>query len=130
MKKNFVFAVALCFFIPTVSNAMTTECFVQSENSVCVEITSQSSQDRSVVFRSTQRLRSSDGRSIYLYPNRKCELFDGDRLEVVCTYTIYGNEVRLLDEYGNTVYKGTFTYTSDRRNIGRLTMAGTTYTKF
>ena len=109
---------------------MSTESLVQSENSVCVEMVSQSSQDRSVVFRSTQRLRSNDGRSIYLYPSRKCELYDGDRLEVACTYTIYGNEVRLLDENGNTVYKATFTYTSDRRNINRLTMAGTTYFKF
>lgn len=83
--------------------------------------------DNYVVFRSTQKLESRDGRSIYLYTNRTCELFDGDRLIVKCTYQLLDNEVRLLDENGDTVYKGTYRLTADRRNVSSLTLAGTTY---
>lgn len=81
---------------------------------------------RKVVFRSTQRLRANDGRQIYLYPNGKCELWDGDRLVVTTTYTLQNGEVRLLDERGNAVYKGRYILARDK-NISSMTLAGTTY---
>ena len=77
---------------------------------------------QNVVFRSTQRLKANDGRQIYLYSSGKCELWDGDRLVVTATY-------RLLDENGNTIYKGSYRLARDRRNISSLTLAGTTYYK-
>lgn len=80
-----------------------------------------------VVFRTTQRLRANDGREIYLYPNRKCELYDNDRREVTCTYRLQNGEVLLLDEYGNTVYKGSYRMSRDGVNISSITLAGTTY---
>lgn len=79
-----------------------------------------------IVFRTTQRLRSNDGGEIYLYASGKCELFDNDRLVATCTYTIDGSEIRLLD--GNvTLYKGTFRYSPDRRNVASLSLRGITY---
>lgn len=81
----------------------------------------------SIVFRQTQRLRSSDGREIYLYCNGRCELFDDGRLVVECTYKLSDGEIRLLDENGNTVYKGSYRLKSDRQNISNLTLAGTVY---
>lgn len=83
-----------------------------------------------VVFRSTQRLRSSDGRSIYLYSSGRCELFDGDRLMANCRYNVQNGEVRLLDENGNTVYKGSYTMKSDRINLSTITIRGTVYRAF
>ena len=80
-----------------------------------------------VVFRTTQKLRSNDGREIYLYPNRTCELFYGGRLEVRCTYRLQDGEVRLLDENGETVYKGSYRMTSDGINLSSLTLGGTSY---
>lgn len=83
----------------------------------------------SVVFRSTQKLKSSDGRQIYFYSSRRCELYDGDRLVVATTYRLQNGEVHLLDEYGQTVYKGTYRMSSDGRNLSSVTIAGTTYRK-
>ena len=82
-----------------------------------------------VVFRSTQHLISRDGREIYLYPSRKCELFDNGKLIVTCTYRLQDGEVRLLDENNDTVYKGTYRLASDRRNIVSLTLAGTVFNR-
>ena len=84
---------------------------------------------QNVVFRSTQRLKANDGRQIYLYSSGKCELWDGDRLVVTATYRLQNGEVRLLDENGNTIYKGSYRLARDRRNISSLTLAGTTYYK-
>ena len=77
----------------------------------------------------SQRLKANDGRQIYLYSSGKCELWDGDRLVVTATYRLQNGEVRLLDENGNTIYKGSYRLARDRRNISSLTLAGTTYYK-
>lgn len=82
---------------------------------------------QSVVFRSTQKLRSSDGRELFFYTSGKCDGFDGDRREFSCKYTLSDGEVRLLDEKGNTVYKGTYRMKSDGQNLSNVTIAGTTY---
>ena len=80
---------------------------------------------QNVVF----RFKANDGRQIYLYSSGKCELWDGDRLVVTATYRLQNGEVRLLDENGNTIYKGSYRLARDRRNISSLTLAGTTYYK-
>ncbi|OUN70003.1 hypothetical protein B5G10_10955 [Barnesiella sp. An55] len=82
---------------------------------------------RKVVFRSTQRLKARDGRQIYLFSNGKCELWDGDRLIVTTTYTLQDGEVRLLDEQGNAVYKGSYQLAKDGQHISTLTLSGTIY---
>ena len=66
---------------------------------------------QNVVFRSTQRLKANDGR------------------QITATYRLQNGEVRLLDENGNTIYKGSYRLARDRRNISSLTLAGTTYYK-
>lgn len=84
-----------------------------------------------VVFRTNQRLKSNDGGAIYLKTSGICELYEGDRCVVVCTYTIISHdEIQLLDENGNPVYKASFTYASDRLNISTLVLGGTRYFRF
>lgn len=95
---------------------------VVSTNDSMVEVCEQST-----VFRSTQKLRSNDGREIYMYTNGKCELYFGDRLEVTCQYCIRNGEVRLLDERGNTIYKGSYRMKPDGRNVAWLRIQGTDY---
>lgn len=80
-----------------------------------------------VVFRSLQKMRSNDGREIYFYSNRKCEMYNGDCLVVTTTYRLIDGEVFLLDENGNTVYKGSYRMSSDGYNLRSVTIAGTTY---
>lgn len=82
---------------------------------------------QNVIFRSTQKLRSRDGREIYFYSSGKCEGYDGDRLQFSTTYKISDNEVRLLDERGNTVYKGTISWRVKGQSLYNVTIAGTTY---
>lgn len=83
--------------------------------------------DQSVVFRSTQKLSSNDGRELYFYTNGMCDGYYGDRREFSCKYRLQDGEVRLLDEDGNTVYKGSYRMKSDRRNLSTVTIAGTVY---
>ncbi len=90
----------------------------------------ESTTEQNVVFRKNQRLRSNDGRMIYLYTNRTCELYDGDRCVCTCTYRLQDGEVRLLDENGYTVYRGTYRLKSDRQNLASMSLAGTTYYAF
>lgn len=83
--------------------------------------------EQKIVFRQTQKMRAGDGRMIYFYRNGKCEGFDGDRLIFVCDYLILGNEVRLLDERGVTVYKGTITWKVKGLSLASLTLNGDRY---
>lgn len=83
--------------------------------------------EQNVRFRTTQKLRSKDGRELYFYSSGRCEGYDGDRLQFSTTYTIIDNEVRLLDEEGNTVYKGTLCWRVKGQSIYNVTIAGTTY---
>lgn len=82
---------------------------------------------QNVRFRSTQKLRARDGREIYFYSSGKCEGYYGDRIEFSTTYTIYGDEVRLLDERGNTIYKGSCNWKIKGQTLSSVTIAGTTY---
>lgn len=119
MKKMFVIIAALCSSIIFCDAEP-----ISTQSNATVELTSE---QPSVVFRSMQRLRSNDGRRIILYTNRTCELFDGDRLIVECTYRVQNGEVRLLDENGRTVYAGTYRMKSDGRNLASLRLNGTTF---
>ena len=83
-----------------------------------------STASQTVRFRSTQKLRARDGREIYFYSSGKCEGYDGDRLQFSTTYTIIDNEVRLLDERGNTVYKGTLSWREKGQSLYNVTIAG------
>lgn len=122
MKKLFIIACALCF-----SSAFSYGEISSSTVNSCAKI---ETQQRSVVFRTTQRLRSRDGRSIYFYTNRSCQMFDGDRCVAECTYTIQNGEVRLLNSNGRTLYKGTYRMSKDGRNLASLSLAGTTFYAF
>ena len=120
MKKNVLILAAVLagsILVPTFATASSSE-----KQNVSI-----SSDDRSVVFRSTQRLRASDGGEIYFYPSRKCEMYMNGRLIVETTYRVSNGEVFLLDEYGRTVYKGTCRFASDGRSLSSVTIAGTTY---
>ena len=110
------FAFSSIFCLATTTN---------SKNTICTE--THAKDERVVVFRTTQYLKSKDGREIYLYPSRKCELFINGRLAVTCTYRLQDGELRLLDEYGDTVYKGSYILSRDRRTISSLKLGYTTY---
>ena len=120
--KKFIFAILSILLVPQFGTA--------KENTADNDISISAPLDSSIVFRSTQRLRSEDGGSIYFYSSGRCELFYGDRLIVTCTYTLQYGEVRLLDENGSTVYKGSYRMKSDGRNLASVTIAGTTYRAF
>ena len=122
MKKIFIAAMVFALF-PIVGMAET------DKNQECV-VAESIVDSGDVVFRSTQRLRSRDGRSIYMYKSGTCELFDGDRLIAECRYSLRNGEVRLLDENGRTVYKGTYRLKDNRRDLQSLTLSGTTYYAF
>ncbi len=100
---------------------------LKSNISTVPSLTAMDSQSN-IVFRGTQKLRARDGAEIYFYQSGKCEMYQNDRLVISCTYDVDGNEVKLLDEYGNTVYKGRITYSQqDRTKVASVTIAGTTY---
>lgn len=120
--KKLVIVIGTLFLLPVFCLADT----IDTNTEVAIE----SESGQNVVFRRNQRLRSNDGRSIYLYTNRTCELFDGDRLICTCTYRLQDGEVRLLDGNGNTVYKGSYQLKSDRQNLSSLTLSGTRYYAF
>lgn len=85
---------------------------------------------QNAVFRSTQKLRSRDGRELYFYSSGKCEGYSGDRCEFTTTYRIQDNEVRLLDDRGNTLYKGSIVWKVKGQSLHSVTLAGTTYIAF
>lgn len=82
---------------------------------------------QSVVFRSTQKLSAKDGREIYFYSNGRCEGYYCDRLEFSTKYKIQDNEIRLLDENGNTLYKGTVRWRERGKSLSVVSIAGTSY---
>lgn len=119
MKTLALFLIVASFF-PLHADAHENYSHLYSES----ELVSESE----VVFRHNQRLRSRDGREIYLYNSGKCEMYYNDRLEVSCEYSVIGNEIRLIDN-GRVIYKGSFTYESDHQTLSSLSIAGTIYFK-
>lgn len=117
MKKLIIIVIALCSV-----SLCDAEVIMASNTSYSIAETQQS-----VVFRRTQRLRSNNGRSIYFYTNRKCEMYDGNRLVAEYTYTIQNGEVHLRDSDGITIHKGRYVMNRDRINLHSLSIAGTTY---
>lgn len=82
-----------------------------------------------IVFRTTQKLKSRDGGEIYFYSSGKCEMYENDRCVVRCTYDLGDKDVYLLDEGGNTIYKGSISWNKSHSGINSVTIAGTTYYK-
>ncbi len=119
MRKTFVFIVCALLLMPTVSFA-TQETITEKEANVETDY-----QTGKVVFRQTQKLRSQDGREIYLFTNGKCELWNGDRKMTTCNYAILHNEIRIYG--GGVEYKGTIVLSSNKLTIASLTLQGTTY---
>lgn len=108
-------------------SALTIICFPTNNQVLCSSIEI-SAEQQNVVFRGTQKLRSNDGREIRFYSNGTCEMFLGDRLEVTCRYKLQDGELRLLDERGNTVYKGTYRLKSSGPvGLSYVAIQGTTY---
>lgn len=111
-------------------SALTIICFptnnqVLSANGSSIEI---SAEQRNVVFRGTQKLRSNDGREIRFYSNGTCEMYSGDRLEFTCRYKLQDGELHLLDERGNTVSKGTYRLKSSGTvGLSYVTIQGRAY---
>lgn len=125
MKKNIVFIATLFIGAMLLSSFTTNVCKNNSNREPSVTVKDCQS---NIVFRGTQKLRARDGAEIYFYQSGKCEMYQNDRLVVSCTYDVDGNEVKLLDENGNTVYKGRVTYSKqDRTKVASVTIAGTTY---
>ena len=125
MKKTTIITVVTLFVGSMLLSSFTLNHQKQNDNNPTVSILDSQS---TIVFRGTQKLRSSDGGEIYFYQNGKCEMYQNDRLVVSCRYDVDGNDVKLLDENGNTVYKGRITYSQkDRTKVASVTIAGTTY---
>lgn len=118
-----MFITALIITATTMINAPV----IETTSSIESPTFEMSTASQTVRFRSTQKLRARDGREIYFYSSGKCEGYDGDRLQFSTTYTIIDNEVRLLDERGNTVYKGTLSWRVKGQSLYNVTIAGTTY---
>lgn len=66
-----------------------------------------------VVFRGTQKLRSSAGVEIYFYTNGICKWYDNDRYQFSCKYNINGGEVYFYDTDGSIAYKGRISWSRD-----------------
>lgn len=122
--KKFIIAICAMMFVPISSMAGSIMYDTNKDAESMIE-------SNGVKFRSTQRLRSRDGYSIYLYTSGKCQMYAGDRLVAETTYDVYPNgEVRLYDENGRTLYKGSYRMKSDGQNLSSLTIQGTTYYAF
>ena len=126
MKKNIAFVVTL--FLGAILLSSFTTVIIKDNNVYTPAITVMDTQSN-IVFRTTQKLKSRDGGEIYFYSSGKCEMYQNDRLVVSCTYTIDDNEVKLLDENGNTVYKGRISWNNTKSKALSVTIAGTTYYK-
>lgn len=124
MKRDIILATALLMGAMIFSSFTTNDNNISSNTTTSLTIFDDES---SLVFRGTKRFKSNDGRELYCHPNSKCEMFDGDRLVVTCTYTYSGDEIRLLDENDNTIYKGSIYWNNSHSKPISITIAGTTY---
>lgn len=87
-----------------------------------------SDSNSNIIFRSTQKVRSNDGYEMYFYSNGNCEMYNNNgRRILTCTYTFRGDEMFLLDENGDTVYKGSCTIKNGQ--LTYLNIAGQSYWK-
>ena len=120
---------AVLIGMPVLSAYQTEDLKSKQDNPLGCVINDYSNCDTQTVFRTTQKVRSNDGYEIYFYKDGRCEMYDNNgRLVVSCTYTFSGNDMFLLDERGNTVYKGTCTI-KNGNELTRLNIAGQTYWK-
>lgn len=108
MKKKIFYVVTLLLGVLVLSSFTINDKMNEKKNDckLAPSVTAIDSQSN-VVFRGKQEFKNDKtGVEIYCYPSSKCEWWDGDRLALTCTYTISDDEIRFLDEEGETVYKG------------------------
>ena len=125
-KMSIVLAAALM-----VGSAMLCSFTMPETNSATISSTTEVKSG--IVFRHNQYLKERNGsRQLYLYTSGKCEMWDGDRLEVTCRYDYRAETKELLiqDNDGRTLYKGSVTISKKNgQDIANVTIAGTTYYK-
>ncbi len=102
-----------------------------AENPNCNAPVQTMSAQRSVVFRTTQKLRATDGsnREIYFYTNRVAKWYSGNgRLLAEYTYTLSGGEL-FLYRNGEEEGKGGYIMSRDRINLSSITLNGVKYVR-
>ena len=126
MKKNLAFLIAIM--------VVTGSLFAHQTGNTMLERTTKNSivysdSNSNTIFRSTQKMRSNtDGSEIYFYSNGNCEMYNSNgRRVLTCTYTYRVDEMFLLDEDGNIVYKGSCTVKNGE--LTYLNIAGQSYWK-
>lgn len=89
---------------------------------------SESTNSASIVFRGKQVFRNSkNNQEIYCYTNGKCEWYENDRLDITCTYTVDGSDIKFLDEDGDVCYKGYISWNDSHSKPLSITINRTTY---
>lgn len=82
---------------------------------------------RSVVFRSTQRLKcSKTGEEIFLYTNRQFKYYEGGIFKCSGTYSLSGKYITLYAEDGDELLYGTF-QTGNGGNVTSMNFGGDIY---
>ncbi len=97
-----------------------------SNNKESVKIDSEL--EMNAVFRSTQYLKSSDGREIQFHTSGKCKMYDDNRLIAECTYS-YNPQEKYVYIYADGVelYRAQVWMKKDGMNISQIKLAGTIY---
>lgn len=86
-------------------------------------------QQRKVVFRTTQKLRASNGRELYLYTSGRAEWYGSNgKLLGEYTYTLIDGEIFLYRD-GEREGKGSYTMKRDRLNLASVKLNGVIYYK-
>ncbi len=124
MKKLFIFGL--------LSLLAVTPVFANPAESTTNALTSTSqSSGRSVVFRSTQKLKSRDGWTAILEPSRQFVITDANGgIRANCTYTISRSSsvVKLIDNFGNEAgFYCEYGMSRDGRNLSWITFNGRTF---
>lgn len=123
MKKLLFLSLAALFAFPAVNVAASDFDVIRSNSSSMLLA-------EAPPFNVFRRFRSNDGREFYFYPEGKCEGFDNGRLMFTARYKIIQSikELRILDENGNTIYKGSYSLADTRKNYPyQITLGGTSY---
>lgn len=83
---------------------------------------------QNIVFRTVQKMVARDGWEIQFYSNGTCKWFNDDGKHMLtCRYKLSYGELYLLDENGETVYKGSYVMSRDKINLSSVTFAGRSY---
>lgn len=125
MKKSIFGIVALSMGVMLLSS-LTTNDMKNNCNSTSSPMVYES--QSCTVFRGKQTFKNyKDNVEIYCYTDHKCEWYADDRLVLTCSYTVSGDEIKFLDEDGNTCYKGSISWNSSHSKPLSITINKTTY---